>query len=99
MPTGPKEQLGFDEKVVEDARLLAALEERETAKGRVRAERQVLTKIDDEVRIRIGDLDLGVDTAVRIGRFRITKTMAEARHVEFDSEAKERISIKLADKE
>lgn len=99
MATRPTEQLGFDEKVVDEPKLLSALEDREAKKATVSAARLDLKVVDDEVRTRIAALDLGVDTAVRIGRFRITKTMAEARHVEFDAEAKERISIKLADGE
>lgn len=95
MSTRDQAQLGLDEKVVDDAALLAALDERQAAKDALGEARKTYTKLHDEVRSRIDRLDLGVDTAVRVGRYRIAKTETTARSVAFDVDAKERISIGL----
>lgn len=90
-------QLGLDEKVVEDAALLAALEERQAAWAAKGAAALAFKKLHDEVSSRIERMDLGVDTAVRVGRFRITKTATEGGHREFDVNPGERVTIKLSE--
>lgn len=97
MPTRPDIQLALDEKSIEDAELLAALEDRQTSKDAVATARKAFRALDDEVRNRVEKLDLGVGTAVRIGRFRISRTETPARAVTFETEAKERLTIGLVD--
>lgn len=96
-PTSPKDQLALDEKVVEDAELVAKLERREQLRTEMAALRIEFVEVDRSVRAEVDKLDLGVDTAIRIGRFRISRTLAPARSVTFETEAKERITIGAID--
>jgi hypothetical protein len=89
------DQLALDERVIEDAALeelldvwLSAREDASTASADLRTARK---RIESEAE----KLDMGIDTAIRIGRFRIERRMRAARDVEFHAEAKDQLSIKL----
>lgn len=92
-PTTGKDQLALDEKVVENDDLEALLDRRMAAKDRLGQLRAEFDQIDREARAMIDGLDLGVDTAIRVGKYRISRTMTTARAVSFETEAKERVSI------
>ena len=92
---GVQPQLGLDERVVEDEALLAALDEREAARTELGQARLAYKKLHQEVSSRLERMDLGIDTAIRVGRFRITKTSVPGRHTEFDTNPSERVTIKL----
>jgi hypothetical protein len=95
MPAATVDQLALDEKVIEDAALeslldewLSAREDASTASADLRAARKRIEREAEK-------LDMGIDTAIRIGRFRIERRMRAARDVEFHTEAKDQLSIKL----
>lgn len=92
-----RDQLALDEKVVDDAELLAALEEREQLRTEASALRATLDGVDQRARDMIDALDLGVDTAIRVGRFRVSRVMAPGRAVSFETESKERVVIGTVD--
>jgi hypothetical protein len=93
-----KDQLALDERVVNDKDLEQALEDRLKAADNRAEVNAVYKRHDREVRAMLDKMDeLSVDQPLRIGRFRITKTIREATHVEFDTEPKERVSIALID--
>lgn len=95
MPARDKDQLALDEKVVDDPKLERLLDQRGAARDQRAAAAAEFDKADQAAKAAIDALDLGVDTAIRVGRYRITKTMSEPRAVSFETESKERISIGL----
>ncbi len=100
MATEATEQLALDEINVEDASLEAALEERIRVKELASAARLVYTRADEAARAEITRaLGTALDedgTAVRVGRFRITRTTTAAHSVSFETEAKDRVRIGIA---
>jgi len=90
-----EDQLGFDETVVEDAELEQALEERYTAKVDAGAARKAYDLKAEAATAKITALDLEDGTAVRCGRFRITRTAIGERSVAFETKASSRITIKF----
>ena len=90
-------QMAFDEKLVEDTALESALEERERRKASLSAVRAEFKTAHAAAAVEIEKLDLGDETAVRVGRFRISQTAAAARSVQFDAEATTRVQITLLD--
>jgi len=89
------DQLGMDERVVEDDALAKLLDARLRAKDDVREVRGVYKAADVAAKDAIAKLDLADGDAVRVGRFRITKRATEPRHVEFDAAAGSRLTIEL----
>jgi hypothetical protein len=93
-------QLALDERAVNDPDLESALERRLRAQDDVAEARGVFKTADDEVRTGLDAIpDFGVDTALRIGRFRITKTHREGGLVSFERKASDRIAIGLIDED
>lgn len=89
-------QTALDERVVEDAELEAALEEREQAKAaRAKAAKTFESK-DEAARVLADKLDDLFDGPVRVGRFVLVERKTTARSVAFDVEAKTRLSIRVA---
>lgn len=93
----PVEQLAFDERIVEDKELEAALEKHLRAKDD-RAEINLRVKnaratVDGE----LARHPLEVDETIRVGRFRITKSRKGGGHVEFDTAPSESIRIGLVE--
>ena len=90
-------QMAFDEKLVEDTALEAALEERERRKESLAAVRAEFKAAHDAASVEIEKLDLGDETAVRVGRFRIARSSVAARSVQFEADATTRVQITLLD--
>jgi hypothetical protein len=88
-------QTGMDETPVENKELIDLLEKRlrlqddksEVAKAYRDAHKAALAEIDK--------LDIPDGQAIRIGRFRITRSAVAARHVEFDTDPTSRLTIEL----
>jgi hypothetical protein len=97
MPARVRGQLAFDEKAVEDAALESALEERQRRKEAMDAVRLTYKEAHEAAQAEIARLDLGDGTAVRVGRFRITREYVAARSVQFDAASTSRTRILLAD--
>ena len=95
MPTRDTDQLAFDEKVVTDADLERLLEVRSVAKAQAALAAGDVRRADEAAKAVIEKLDIGIDAAIRIGRWRITKQMIAGHAVSFETEAKERITIGL----
>jgi hypothetical protein len=93
MAVSQKEQLGIDERVLDDPELERALEEREKAKaGKNEAARTFNTK-DEVVKNRLEELDIEVDEPVRIGRYVCSRTKVAAKSVAFDTAETTRLAI------
>jgi hypothetical protein len=92
-----QQQLGFDEKVVEISELEEALEERLRHKVVLDATRKAYDEAHELASAEIAKLELPEDTAVRCGRFRITRSAVSARTVSFDTKATSRVRITLLD--
>lgn len=88
------DQIGMDETILEDPELEEALEDRAEALEEARpynaavkeANKRVKALADEEGRVPIGG-------PVRIGRFRVTRAIVEARHVEFDTDPGTKLDI------
>lgn len=87
------EQLGMDERLVEDEVLSKALEGRLRAHDDIAEIRSVYKEHDAKVKERVGVLDLADGDAIRVGRFRIAKTAVAAKHVAFDTDPTSRLTI------
>lgn len=93
MPTRVKEQLAIDEKVIEDKELERLLEERQKVRDEMAEVRADLAKANEAANGAIAKLELPDGVPVRIGRFRLTRVEVDARHVEFDTDARSRVRI------
>ncbi len=90
-------QTAFDEVTIEDADLKRALESRQVAKEAASEARATYKAASDAVAGEIAKLELPVGGAVRCGRFRITRRAVEARSVQFETGASDRVTIALVD--
>jgi hypothetical protein len=91
-------QLAMDERALNHPDLEQALERHLRAKDDVAELRGTLKNARKKVDALIETIaDFEPDTALRIGRFRITKRHVEGGHVEFDKAARDQISIGLVD--
>lgn len=93
----PQPQLGMDEKVVEDADLEKILEARLRAADDRNEAAGVFKTHDVDAKEKIAALELEDGDVIRVGRFRIKKTVSQPRHVEFDAASAPRISIRLVE--
>jgi len=89
-------QASLYEETIENADLEAALEQRQKLKEKIRPLNKQKKEADAKVKALVDIADIA-DAPVRIGRFVISRKQTEARHVEFDADASERIQIKLLD--
>lgn len=100
MPPRLEAQLALDERAVTNAELEATLERRLRIKDDIAELRGTLKSANDEVNAEIAKIpDFVPDTALRVGRFRITKTHVEGRSVSFDVEARDQLKIGLVDED
>lgn len=100
MTTNLDPQLALDERAINDAELEAALERHLRASDDVREANAVKKTYRKEIDAALAKhADFQVDSAIRCGRFRITKRTVEAKHVEFDAAEREQISIGLVDED
>jgi hypothetical protein len=99
------DQLGMDERVIQDPDIEQALEERQRAKDE-RAEKNLAVKnATEKVKSLIGRLEMPDPSdeekpiVVRVGRFRITKRFVKGKTVSFVTEDRVRMSFGLADEQ
>jgi hypothetical protein len=90
-------QLAMDEQAITNADLEAALEARLRAKDDVAEVNGVLKSANARVSTLLDAIDFPVDSALRVGRFRITKTHVPGRSVSFETEPSNRIRFALVD--
>lgn len=91
------EQLGMDEKRIDDPALIAALEEREKRREHKGEVTKAYQEAHEKALGEIAKLELPEDTAARVGRFRITRTHVAGRSVSFETNPTSRISIGIVD--
>ena len=99
MPTRAtrQDQYGLDEEPVDDPELERALEDREKRKASKAAVTAEYKEADTAARALIDALEVDPDEIIRVGRFRITRSVVAARHVSFDTEPAKRLSIAVVD--
>jgi hypothetical protein len=97
MPTSLDPQLAMDEQAITNADLEAALERRFKAKDDVDEVRSVLKRATEEINTLLEPLDFPADTALRVGRWRITKRHLPGGMVSFERSASDRIQIGLVE--
>jgi len=90
------EQQAFDEQVIEDEEIEAALEDREKKKHSLDAVRKIYDGANEHALLNLTELELPEGGAARVGRFRITRQAIAAGHREFDTKASSRIRISVA---
>ncbi|HLA65046.1 MAG TPA: hypothetical protein VK600_00525 [Candidatus Saccharimonadales bacterium] len=94
-PVLVRNQLAFDEQLVEDTALENALEDRQRRRESLSAVQKVYDEANEVATAEIAKLELPEGGAVRVGRFRITRNPVAARHVTFDAKATSRVRIAL----
>jgi hypothetical protein len=93
-------QLAMDERAITNPELEAALERRLRAKDDVSEVQLVYKRADEEVKAELARIpDFPPDSALRIGRFRVSKRHVAARSVSFETEARDQLSIGLVDED
>lgn len=92
-----KGQIGMDERVVIDDELEKSLEEREGRRTSLGRSRKLYEASDEKAKGLLQRLTFEPDEAIRIGRFRITKTETKGRDVSFQTKASSRIRITTKD--
>ena len=85
MPTQDKAQLGMDEVVIESADAEKALEERLKRKNSAAELRRQFEEADAAAKAVLLPLIPPDAEAVRIGRFRVTKSVSKSRSVAFET--------------
>lgn len=96
MSTTANPQTAIDEKELDHPSLLKALEDRQEHKDEMKSLRKTFKEADDRCKALLGEHDIEDDTAVRIGRFRITKKAVPSRSVQFETDpTSSRITISL----
>jgi len=95
MPARAKGQTGFDEQTIEDPEVEQALEERQKRKDSLGAVRKLYDAAAELANAAVAQLELPEGGAVRVGRFRITRTAVAARSVTFDTKPTSRVRIAL----
>lgn len=99
------DQLGFDEETINDPDVEDALEDRLAKREAFNTARRIFEGAHDHAKAMIERLELpdpgeeGESTAVRVGRFRITKRVMKSRSVAFETKESVRLSIGLVDDE
>lgn len=89
------DQLGLDETVVDNETLEKLLEQRLRA-AQDRAEvNGVFKRADAAAKAALATVDIPSDGAIRVGRFRIAKTLVIGHAVSFVTEDKDRLTISL----
>lgn len=93
MTAKAKGQVGMDETVLEDPELEALLETRAKRAASKLALTADYKKADKAAKEALAKVTIPEEGAIRVGRFRITKSTTAANHVEFDTEAGSRVRI------
>lgn len=97
MPARPVQQLAMDEEAVDDKVVENALEARQRAKDALEEPRREYREAHAAAKDAIKRLELPDGRAVRVGRFRVTKTFVPARSVSFETGSRSDVRIGLAD--
>jgi hypothetical protein len=97
MAVAAQPQTELEEQLIEDSELEAQLETRETAKQKAGRARKTYKEIDEAVRVRVNELDVG-EVPARCGRFVISRREVAGRSVAFDTDPTTRLTIR-ADKD
>lgn len=95
MPTRAVDQLALDEQRIDDLALEQALERRLSRRLELADARKNAQEADEEANVEIAKLELPTETAVRCGRFRITRSSIPARSVSFEVASSSRVRITL----
>lgn len=88
-------QLGFDEELIENPDVEAALVERQARKDALASVRKDFTKAHEAAVAALNAIELPEEGAVRVGRFRISRSLVSARSVSFETEESTRLRITL----
>lgn len=88
-------QTQLDEKELDDAQLLLALNNRQQHKESVKNARKTFKQADDHAKALIAAHELADDTAARIGQYRIVKKAVPSRQVQFETDPTSRLTISL----
>lgn len=97
MATRAQSQLAMDETTIEDPQLEASLEAREKAKASKARASLAFKEKDEQAKAQLEEHGLDPDTPLRVGRFRVTKTVTEGRSVSFDTSGSSRVNISTPD--
>lgn len=90
-----RNQLAFDEQLVEDTALENALEERQRRRDSLNAVRKEFDEASEAANGEIAKLELPEGRAVRVGRFRVLRSAIPARAISFETKASSRVRISL----
>lgn len=89
------DQLAIDERAIEDDTILTALESWQNASEEAKATRAVAKQEKKAAIALLEKLDVQPGSVIRVGRFRITRTVTEAKEVSFTQGAKDSIEIQM----
>lgn len=92
-------QLALDERVLDEPDLEKLLERRLRAADDVAELRKTYKEADAAAKDRLATLGLNDGDAVRLGRFRITKSAVASRAVSFETAPTSRLTISVTDRE
>jgi hypothetical protein len=90
-----EDQLGMDEELIENPDVEAALVERQARKDALGGVRKDFNKAHEKVVAALASIELPEEGAVRVGRFRISKSLVSARSVSFETQESSRLRITL----
>ena len=90
-----QQQSAFEESPVQDEVLVAALQDWQACKERLKGPRKAFNAINGTVKSLIEQKELP-DGSYRCGEFVITIREAEEKHIEFERSSSKRVSIKPA---
>lgn len=90
-----EDQLGMDEELIENPDVEAALVERQARKDALASVRKDYTKAHEKAVAALNAIELPEEGAVRVGRFRISKSLVSARSVSFETAESSRLRITL----
>jgi len=90
-----EDQLGFDEELIENPDVEAALVERQARKDTLASVRKDFNAAHDKAVAALTSIELPDEGAVRVGRFRISKSIVSARTVSFETQESSHLRITL----
>lgn len=90
-----EDQIGFDEELVENPDVESALVERQARKDALASVRKDFKAAHDKAVAALASIELPEEGAVRVGRFRISRSLISARSVSFETAESSRLRITL----
>jgi len=94
-----EDQLAFDEEVIENPDVEAALIARQSAKDALASVRKDFDAAHEKAKGALAMVELPEEGAVRIGRFRISKSLVSAKSVSFETKESTRLRITFMSEE